>query len=75
MCGKREGCYADCKNNPAYRLLRERLSMCEARVKWRNIPISLIEVSECKRLVSTVIAPNLGAMLKLPGFQRPSLSL
>jgi hypothetical protein len=40
MCGKREGCYADCKNNPAYRLLRERLSMCEARVKWRNIAIA-----------------------------------
>src|SRR4029077_6158442 len=37
MCGKREGCHADCKNNPAHRLLRERLSMCEARVKSRAV--------------------------------------
>jgi hypothetical protein len=37
MCGKREGCHAICKNNPAYRLLRERLSMCGAEVKWRKI--------------------------------------
>jgi hypothetical protein len=43
MCGKLEGCHADCKNNPAHRLLRERLSMCEARVKWRKIPISLTD--------------------------------
>jgi len=43
MCGKLEGCHADCKNNPAHRLLRERLSMCEARVKWRKIPVTLVD--------------------------------
>jgi len=43
MCGKREGCHADCKNNPAHRLLRERLSMCEARVKWRKIAIAQVD--------------------------------
>jgi len=39
MCGKREGCHADRKNNPAHRLVRQRLSMCEARVKWRKISL------------------------------------